>query len=377
MNMRRIIVIVLLILFVIGCQNPGVKVSSLNELPQTLHEGWNTPRWYLHNSELDTPLTVVKEKNINGLATPAILNPGARFILTTYNGFLLSTDLQLKDIGRKRFSRGLSAAPCFARPLAYIASEKGAYGLTAYDLIRQKVQWQLKGYFSKSSPLVFQEVLIHATIKGQVLALNRLTGQKIWAYSFPQKLLQNLAMTERTIVVCSGDGLLAAVNLDDGREKFMIELPQHVYTAPLILNGHVFIADLSGNILKIALESGKIIADKALKTPFYQPLSTDGQTLYIMGSNGRLFALSQDLQLKWSLALKGAPSMPIIVTARRLIVATHQKQFYLINRQTRNIDQQFTFKRRVVSCTPAPGGQLLIAMEYDRLARLSLKQEKR
>jgi len=210
-----------------------------------------------------------------------------------------------------------------------------------------------------------------------VLALNPLNGETLWHYQFPQKILQNLAMTDRFVVVCSGDGLLAVLNADDGQQNFMIELPEHVYTSPLILNQAIFIADLDGNVFKIDLPSGKIINKVSLATPFYQPFSTDGQSLFIMGSNGKLFAFTPELKLKGTVPLKGVPTFPIVVTHRHLLIATYQKKFYLVDKNHLKIVQELNLKRRAVSCTPDKNSTVFFAMEYDRLLLLKAKGGRR
>ncbi|MCD6374891.1 MAG: PQQ-binding-like beta-propeller repeat protein [Caldisericaceae bacterium] len=377
MKVLRLLFLEVALLLLVACQSPHLGVEALSELPEQLNEGWNTERWYFVNVEIDTPFTVVREKNINGLATPALFRIADRLILTTFNGFLISTDTLLKDVDRKRFSRELSTAPAFLRPLIFIASEKGAYGLQAYDLLHKKVSWRLKGHFSKSSPLIQKDLLIHASIRNEVLALNPLNGETLWHYQFPQKILQNLAMTDRFVVVCSGDGLLAVLNADDGQQNFMIELPEHVYTSPLILNQAIFIADLDGNVFKIDLPSGKIINKVSLATPFYQPFSTDGQSLFIMGSNGKLFAFTPELKLKGTVPLKGVPTFPIVVTHRHLLIATYQKKFYLVDKNHLKIVQELNLKRRAVSCVPDKNSTVFLAMEYDRLLLLKAKGGRR
>lgn len=377
MKVLRLLFLEVALLLLVACQSPHLGVEALSELPEQLNEGWNTERWYFVNVEIDTPLTVVREKNINGLATPALFRIADRLILTTFNGFLISTDTLLKDVDRKRFSRELSTAPAFLRPLIFIASEKGAYGLQTYDLLHKKVSWRLKGHFSKSSPLIQKDLLIHASIRNEVLALNPLNGETFWRYQFPQKILQNLAMTDRFVVVCSGDGLLAVLNADDGQQNFMIELPEHVYTSPLILNQAIFIADLDGNVFKFDLPSGKIINKVSLATPFYQPFSTDGQSLFIMGSNGKLFALTPDLKLKGKVLLKGVPTFPIVVTRKHLLIATYQKKFYLVDKNHLKIVQELNLKRRAVSCVPDKNSTVFFAMEYDRLLLLKAKGGRR
>jgi len=115
MKVLRLLFLEVALLLLVACQSPHLGVEALSELPEQLNEGWNTERWYFVNVEIDTPLTVVREKNINGLATPALFRIADRLILTTFNGFLISTDTLLKDVDRKRFSRELSTAPAFLR----------------------------------------------------------------------------------------------------------------------------------------------------------------------------------------------------------------------------------------------------------------------
>ena len=363
-------------ILLIQCHKPGVKVSSLTALPETLQDGWNSQRWYFQNVEIDTPLIILKEKKINNVATHSLFKIADRLFFTTFNGFLMAVDLKLNDVDRKKLARGITAPPAFLRPLIFISSEKNDYGLQAYDVTTRKTIWRLKKNFSKSSPLILTDMIVHATTQGKILGLNPLNGKEIWSYHLGQNIYQNLAGTKNVIVACSNDGLLAVINQDDGQVEYLTDLPAHVYTAPLILDQAIYVADYSGNLLKIALADGQISKQIHLGFPFYQPFSTDGKHLFIMGSNGTLFVFTPNLKLIFSVPLKGVPTMPVLVTSNRLLVATYQKKLYLINKKQGTIDQQVDLKFRVVGISPIISNKIYLMAGYNKIILAQLQKGK-
>ncbi len=132
-----------ILFFIIGCQNPNVRINSLSELPEVLQAGFNSERWYFTNAEISFPINIVKKKGISGLANPFLLPVKEKLILTTYNGYLVSMNKDnLGDVANKRIARGISAPAAFSRPLLFIPAEKGKYGLQAYDLVGRQFLWK-------------------------------------------------------------------------------------------------------------------------------------------------------------------------------------------------------------------------------------------
>ena len=365
----RFVVISLFTAVLVSCQNPSVPKGPLAELPETLLAGNNAQRWYFSNVNLTPPFAKKRDKGVNGLATDALFKIRNKLIFSTFNGYLLSVNRQkLNDADRIHLARGISAPPAFYRPLVFVSAEKGKYGLQAYDLFLRKVIWKKKGLFSRSSPVLSNGVLFHATLQGKILAFDPVKGKKLWQYESRKRITSDMAMNGDTLIACTPDGLVMAVNGLDGSLLWKNKLPDHLYASPMILRGKVYLADLAGKLWALNCATGKISHQARTDgAPFYQPCTTDGRLVFAMNSKGQLFAFTPALEPRWRLALVGVPMSPVRVTAKHLLVATAQKYIYIIEKQTGQIVQKEKLKHRIDGLFPADGKTLYLIREYDHL----------
>jgi len=374
-SLTRFALTMLMIGLFAGCQNPSVTVSTLSELPESLMEGYNGERWYFNNTHLTPPFVKQKEKNINGLASGFFYPIDGKLILTTFNGYLVSLNrFKLNDVDRLHLARGISVPPAFYRPLIFVASEKGKYGLQAYDLMHRKIIWKKKQLYSRSSPLVENKVVFHATLKGKILAFNGITGKQLWQYNGGLPVTNNLALHGDTLIACTPDGLVICLNAIDGSLFWKQKLPHHVYAAPMILQSKVFIADLHGRLIALQLADGKKVCQAQTSgAPIYQPSSTDGRHLFVMNGKGQLFCFLPNLKKVWQKDLTGVPMQPVLVTADYLLVNTAQKYFYVLKKQTGEIIQQARLKHRANAVLAGDAQTLYMSIEYDHLAKWQSK----
>ena len=361
--------------FVSSCQKPSVSVQTLEELPEHLTAGFNNQRWYFTDLELAPPFIPQKEKNINGLATDFFYAIRQKLILTTFNGYLVSLNRSgLNDVDRMRLARGISVPPAFYRPLVFVSIEKGRYGLQAYDLLHRKVVWKKKGLFSRSSPLVQDQAVFHATLNGKILAYNALSGKQLWTYDCGQPLTADLAAKGDTLVACTPDGLVLALNALDGSLLWRQKLDSHIYASPMILKGKVYLSCLDGCLRALKLTSGRLLFQSVSDgAPIYRACSSDGLSVFAMDSKGRLARFTPQLKRQWQVALTGVPMFTPLVTNRYVLAATMQKYFYVIDKNTGHIEQEEHLKHRVAGLLPTDAHTLFLMMEYHHLARWQSK----
>ncbi len=365
-------------LLLVACAKPSLPSYSAETSPERLLAGYNAQRWYFADVPLDLPLKILKKKKIGVLADPFLLPINDRLIVTSYNGYLVSLErFKMSDVARSRLARGISTSPTFFRPLVFIAAEKGKFGLQAYDLLQRKTIWRKKGWFSRSSPLAKERMVIHAALNGTVAAFNMVTGERIWQYQSPQPITTNMAMRADTLVFCSPNGLLTALHALDGKPLWKMELAHHVYAAPLIVRNRIYVADYRGSVWQLELATGKIRARFDGQAPFYQPCTSDGQHVFCMGSNGILRCLSLNLQEKWQRTLPGVPTAPVVVTQNHLIVTTGQKRLFVVQKDSGQVAQTMKLKRRPASAVVADDGLVYMASEYDALFQLGKKPRRR
>lgn len=369
--LARIVLPVLFVGMFTGCQNPSVTANDLSELPRTLTDGFNNQRWYFNNTVLRPPFEKQKSKNINGVSNGFFYPLRENLLVSTFNGYLLTINrIELNRVHRIRLARGITAPPAFYRPLVFIASEKGKYGLQAYDLLLHKILWKKKGLFSRSSPLIAEKTVFHATLKGKIIALNSLSGKQLWLFDSGMSINANLAMHGDTLVACTPDGLLMALDALRGNILWKQKIEHHFFAPPMILRGNVYLPDIRGVIWALRLSDGTIRRKAATgNAPIYKPCSTDGERIYLMDSKGYVYCFTPELKQIWAKELIGVPMQPVIVTHNLLLITTAQKYLYLLQKTSGKIVQKKHLKHRADVVLPGNAHTLYLSVEYDHLEK--------
>ncbi|MFQ5806908.1 MAG: PQQ-binding-like beta-propeller repeat protein [Phycisphaerae bacterium] len=109
----------------------------------------------------------------------------------------------------------------------------------------------------KAGPVIADEKLIIARTDGVVTAVDRSTGEQLWAFTTGAEILGTPAWSGRVLVFGSGDGKVYA--LDGSAElvwTFDAGLP--VYGSPLVDSDVVFIGDNGGRLRALDLDTGAL-----------------------------------------------------------------------------------------------------------------------
>jgi len=107
----------------------------------------------------------------------------------------------------------------------------------------------------KAGPVVAADKLFVACTDGNVIALNRDTGETLWTFSTGGEILGTPAWSGDVLVFGSGDGKVYAVD-GSGKETWSFEAGLPVYGPPLIDGNTVFVGDNGGRMHALGLTDG-------------------------------------------------------------------------------------------------------------------------
>ncbi|ABI56603.1 outer membrane protein assembly factor BamB [Alkalilimnicola ehrlichii MLHE-1] len=272
---------------------------------------------------------------------------GGLVLVGARDGRLLALDA---ENGEERWVSGLSseilAVPQIARNIVVARSGDGrVYGL---DGLTGRRLWihdrsvpvlTLRG---SSSPVVVGNRVVVGQDNGRLVTLNLQDGEVIW--EAPVSIPRGRSDLERMVdlhadpLVFRGvayaqayQGELAAVGMGDGRERWSRDIPGHTgmaadsrqlyvvddqsrlwaldrnngatvwrqdrlqglrLTAPVVIGGHLVLADEEGYLNWIAPDNGDLVGrDRHGRQPIQRPPVPDGDVLYLLSADGRLAAL--------------------------------------------------------------------------------------
>jgi len=251
-------------------------------------------------------------ESINGLPleTPDIIEDW--LILMTHHGYIHRMKAADFDNQRKtRVGKGVTTSPTYFGSSYFIPLANGKNGLVAYDFIRGKETWKLSGHLSESSPVLIENLVVHATRNGFVLGIDRKTGKELWKNSTGHAIYSSLAMSGERVVAVSQNGNVRCLQAESGSVFWQNDLKKAVFTDPLILGNFVYVADFTGSIYRIGLMDGVIYHTRNLSVPVYTNLSASNDAVFVSGSDGKIWRLDPDsLELGWSAQLDGALTTP-------------------------------------------------------------------
>lgn len=155
---------------------------------------------------------------------------------------------------------------------------------------------------ASASPQVVGSRVFVAGASGTVAALDAETGRDLWRTSLSEPLATGVgASGDTAAVVTQENGLIALV---DGQQRWRVQLPAKVFTAPLVAGGRVFVVTADRTVLAFDGSTGTRLWTQSrpgepLVLSQAGALLAVGDTL-VVGLSGRLAGLNpQNGSVRW------------------------------------------------------------------------------
>jgi outer membrane protein assembly factor BamB len=126
---------------------------------------------------------------------------------------------------------------------------------------QEKWRSHLGDGWSPTTPTIYDSLVIAGSGDGQMLAVNRFTGQPAWKFQCQESIFafspyrtQRQALTGSPIVTGNviyfgaTDGFFYALNAGDGQLRWKFNLGAPVLSTPAVSGNALFIASFNGNI---------------------------------------------------------------------------------------------------------------------------------
>jgi len=163
----------------------------------------------------------------------------------------------------------------------------GALALTTYDGVYDGVRvletasgserWSVPLEGGALQPLLASGRIFIATFRGQVLALDGHTGQRLWTAETTQPVAgENMVLGEGVLYVPTHDQYLLALDAADGQVRWTQSIGQMI-SPPVVKHGVLLAGTVDGDLVVLDLVSGNELARvKVGETVLYSPLVDEG-----------------------------------------------------------------------------------------------------
>lgn len=369
MSERQLKYTTILLIFLAGCGSslrisdfPAGKTADNNPLMTSqLTYSRNT----VSSQELIPPLTEDWEEDYQSLPNNGFTAVDNWLFFGMRNGYLAAVDIIDGDLeGKKNLGDACAVPPTVYNNILYQAFEIGSYGLIAYDVSDGSSIWALDGHYSRSSPVIVNELALFQSLRGEVICFNYLTGEEIWRQSLNKGIRNSPAFKDNVLITVTLDGTIYAFDSTSGNIMWELNLNAPVFADPVIDGERLYVASHAGTLFVIELRSGQLLSNKEFSIELFNSPTIDQNSIYIASGNGTLISINKSsLENNWIFSGEGPIFGPALVTNSYVYIATMAQKLYIISKNDGQLIQKIELVGRARSAPIINQGKLILACE--------------
>lgn len=197
--------------------------------------------------------------SVKGDVAVAAYSSGEVFGINVPRGNELWTELVSTNSDLQSAASGLndvSASPVIVDGIVYIGSNSG--DLTAFNAGNGSVVWKQRLGSITTTPWVAGKYIFVISQGNQLSAVNRFDGRVRWVISLPQSskpekrsFYSGPVIGGGKLIIVSSRGKLLQYDPADGRAMQKIDIPEGIYSTPVIANGKLYLLTREAEIVKV------------------------------------------------------------------------------------------------------------------------------
>lgn len=282
--------------------------------------------------------------------------------------------------GKSGWFRGddsrITGGPGFGENTVMVGTEEGeVISLSAEDgseLWRTQVSSEIL-----SAPQREASTVIVRTIDGKVFGIDGVRGKRLWIYdrTVPPLTLRGTSRPtiDSGIVVAGFDGgKMAALDMRTGkllwetsiaaaRGRSELERMVDIDSAPIIVDGTVYITTFQGHVAAVQLETGRILWSNDLSS--YAGFSADEESIYVTDEDSHVWALDRFTgTIAWEQKnLRARAATAPGVVGEQIVVGDLEGYLHWINKNTGRFSARTRLCKEPVIAKPIVVGKIVYA----------------
>ncbi|WP_089939881.1 outer membrane protein assembly factor BamB family protein [Candidatus Entotheonella palauensis] len=191
-----------------------------------------------------------------------------------------------------RTDKRLLASPAVVENHVYLTTEDGR--TVALDRQTGQPVWAYpNGGPSSSTPAVAGNHLIVAMRTGRVVALERHTGERLWQADFEKSILASPVVVDGTVYLGVGDWRLYALDAATGQQRWALATNDWVVSAVAYADNRIIVSSQKSRIQVVDTDSGRerFLYDTGLGRHIVASVAIQGDRAYFGSRYGRVWAI--------------------------------------------------------------------------------------
>lgn len=245
--------------------------------------------------------------------------------------------------GRVLWRKGVGSLvelpPSICDGVIYLSTARGI--TLAVDSDTGRTIWARKtGTIFDSTPAIGKDLIVIAGVDGKIQALYRSTGRPRWKLQVGRSETSPV-IKGSVVYAASHDGRVYAIDLMSGKIRWAYGSAGKINGSPVLWKGRVHVANYAGEVLALRERDGKVVwrrtyvLDPFRTERFYSSTPIEGDTLYVSGVGGFVYALdAANGNERWKTRVTGYAYATPAIANGRVFVGTYGRRLYAFSART-------------------------------------------
>lgn len=204
-----------------------------------------------------------------------------------------------------------------------------------------------KGYtLETAAPAITPTLVISGTLGGEIVAVNRGTGQLQWKVNAGGPIEAGVLVENGTVYSGNNKGIVLALEDATGKEKWRYQAPFEVVGRPLAYGNDLYIITAQDELIRLDKRSGER-QDKVALSQWNDEITLRGQANLVAHQNLLLIALSDGSLVAYDMAARAprwrqtfragqsrfsdSDSTPMMVAGNMVVMGTYRQGLVALN----------------------------------------------
>jgi len=233
-----------------------------------------------------------------------------------------------KKVGLYDFGSSILGTPVIDGDMMYVALANDNEGITAYNLNTGSIEWREAIGDIETSPLLIGNKLFVTLLNGKLICLDKTNGGIVWTYEIASnigtKLLHSSPASDGQIIVFGADdGILYAVDVNNGQLRWSTKTRSSIFASPSIRSGRVFVGSTDSMFHAFDLSTGKQLWQRQLPGKIYSSQAINDNRVYAPIVDREIYCLNvDDGSIIWKTNVGGIVNSTPLLSGNILYVCT-------------------------------------------------------
>lgn len=337
--------------------------------------GGNVQRTHVAFQEIQLPLKQVWEYETGaGFGNCSPLVADSLIFLGTRQGELHVVRVGSGTrVGAVDLGSSIEGTPVVAGEFVYVPMSRNGANVMAFHLLRGGIEWRCETGDIETAPLMIDNRLYVATLRGELVCLDRFRGDVVWQYTIPSRkyrtsIRSSPAADLERIFFGADDGKLYAVAVKDGKFLWSFTAGKSIVSTPSVADNKVYVGANDGYVYCLNAETGVLVWRRRLNSALYASQAVTGGWVYVGAADGDLYCLNASTgEELWRFQTGSVISAPPLVSGELVFVGTLDKHLYALDAKTGKNRWKQEFSSRIKAPPVVWRNYLFVLLEDRRL----------